>query len=160
LGSEVDLILDGGPCRIGIESTIVSLAGPDALLLRPGGMPRAAIEALVGPLSARPAGAAPQAPGSLPRHYAPHLPMRLNVSSVREGEGLLAFGPMRLHGAGAVLNLSERGDLVEAAANLFAYLRALDRPGLSAIAVMPIPDEGLGEAINDRLRRAAMRKLD
>jgi L-threonylcarbamoyladenylate synthase len=155
LDSDVDLILDGGPCRLGIESTIVGLAGPQALLLRPGGMPRAALEALIGPLSAPAPGASPQAPGGSRRHYAPGLPLRLNVTSLKGGEALLGFGPKILQGAAAVLNLSERGDLVEAAANLFAHMRALDRPGFSAIAVMPIPEEGLGEAINDRLRRAA-----
>jgi len=158
LGADVDLILDGGPCRIGIESTIVGLTGPQALLLRPGGMPRGALEALIGPLSVPPRNAAPLAPGGLPRHYAPGVPLRLNVSSLHSGEALLAFGPTRLHGAVAARNLSERGDVVEAAANLFAYLHELDRPEVSAIAVMPIPEEGLGEAINDRLRRAAMRE--
>lgn len=159
LGSEVELILDGGPCRIGIESTIVSLAGPQALLLRPGGMPRDAVEELIGPVSAPPPGATPQAPGGLSRHYAPGRPLRLNAASVHSDEALLAFGPAPPRGAAAMLNLSKRGDLVEAAAHLFAYLRALDRPGVSAIAVMPIPDEGLGEAINDRLRRAAAPSL-
>lgn len=158
LGTDVDLILDGGPCRIGVESTIVGLAEKEAVLLRPGGMPREAIEAIVGPLRAPDPHAAPRAPGALRRHYAPHRPLRLNALTVHGDEALLAFGPAPPRGAQTVLNLSARGDLVEAAANLFSYLRALDRPGIRAIAVMPIPDDGLGEAINDRLRRAAARE--
>ena len=154
LGDQVALILDGGPCAVGLESTVIGLAGPEPLLLRPGGLPREAIEALIGPLG-EPDDARVQAPGMLASHYAPNLPLRLQASEVGGGEALLAFGAKPLAGAGLTLNLSARGDLTEAAANLFALLHALDRSGLAGIAVMPIPEAGLGLAINDRLRRAA-----
>jgi len=153
LGDRVALVVDAGPCPIGVESTIVDLSGPQARLLRPGGTDRAVVEALIGPLAE--AGAKIAAPGMLKSHYAPSLPVRLNAGSVRPDEALLAFGPDVPSGAAVTLNLSPRGDIADAAANLFAMLRALDRPDLSAIAVMPIPEGGLGEAINDRLRRAA-----
>jgi len=159
LGGRIDLIVDGGPAPVGLESTIVACLGEPALL-RPGGLAREAIEAALGrPLAAPPADApeAPAAPGMLASHYAPAAKLRLDARAVRPGEALLAFGPDLPPGAGkaaAVLNLSARGDLIEAAANLFAHLRALDRPGIAGIAVMPIPHEGLGEAINDRLARA------
>ena len=147
LGGEVAMILDGGPCGVGVESTVVGLGDGEAVLLRPGGIGRAAIEAVIGPLASAPAAAT--------RHYAPSRPVRLNAAEVAPGEALLAFGPHRFTGFAEALNLSESGDLIEAAANLFAMLRALDRPPARAIAVMPVPDSGLGEAINDRLRRAA-----
>ncbi len=159
LGNAVDLVLDGGPCRIGLESTIIGLHGPVPVLLRPGGMPREAVEAVTGPLAAPDPHARPEAPGGLPRHYAPQLPLRLNAEAVAADEGLIAFGPEPLEGAGRMLNLSTRGDLLEAATNLFAHLHALDRDDLAAIAIMPIPEDGLGEAINDRLRRAAQREV-
>ncbi|MBL8690328.1 MAG: threonylcarbamoyl-AMP synthase [Rhodospirillaceae bacterium] len=150
LGDKVQVILDGGPCRVGVESTVVDLSGDRPALLRPGGVTSEAIEAIVGPLSS--AGEGPlRSPGQLESHYAPALPVRLGATEARPGEALLAFGPT----GGGVRNLSPSGDLTEAAANLFAYLRALDRPEHSAIAVMPIPEVGLGRAINDRLRRAA-----
>jgi L-threonylcarbamoyladenylate synthase len=167
LRGRIDLIVNGGPTRIGVESTIVGCTGGRALLLRPGGVPRQAIERALGrPLdtSGEPAGApdraAPVAPGMLASHYAPRTPLRLEAREVRRGEALLAFGaalPAGAAEAAAVLNLSPHGDPVEAAANLFAHLRALDGAHADAIAVMPIPPEGLGEAINDRLRRAAAR---
>ncbi|THD56707.1 L-threonylcarbamoyladenylate synthase [Phenylobacterium sp.] len=141
--------LDGGPCRIGLESTVVALLDLPRLL-RPGAVTRAEIEAVVGPLSEAEADAK-RSPGRLARHYAPDLPMRLNATEPRDGEVWLGFGA----GFPEPLNLSPAGDLAEAAANLFAYLRAADRSGASAIAVAPIPGDGLGEAINDRLRRAA-----
>jgi len=160
LSGRIDAVLDGGPCAVGVESTVLDLSGPAPLLLRPGGVPAAAIEALIGPVgrpSAEPPGA-PRAPGMLPSHYAPALPVRLGALSVAADEALLAFGPP-LAGAGAAWNLSEAGDPVEAAARLFAGLRWLDaegaRRGLRGIAAMPVPQDGLGEAINDRLRRAA-----
>ncbi len=155
LGDRVALILDAGPCRIGVESTVVDLSAPDvARLLRPGGVPRAAIEAEIGALAAAGQGA-PRSPGMMESHYAPRLPLRLDARAARPGEALLAFGPNAPgEGAAAMLNLSPAGDLDEAAANLFAMLHALDRPEFSAIAVMPIADEGRGAAINDRLRRA------
>lgn len=151
LGSKIDLILDGGPCRVGLESTVISLAGPQPALLRPGGLARKILEAAIGPL-ARPAPDGPVAsPGMLASHYAPRAPLRLNASSARPGEAFLGFG----NTPRATLNLSRKGDLAEAAANLFAHLRTLDRTGAVRIAVAPIPVEGLGEAINDRLERAA-----
>lgn len=164
LDGRIDLIVDGGPTRVGVESTIVAcLDAP--VLLRPGGVPRAAIERVLGrPLAdggAAPAGTnedPPLAPGMLASHYAPRTHLRLDAREVHADEALLAFGPDALPGAETAretLNLSPRGDLVEAAANLFSHLRALDRAGASGIAVMPVPHEGLGEAINDRLLRAA-----
>jgi L-threonylcarbamoyladenylate synthase len=159
LGSKVDLILDGGPCLVGVESTVLDLSGNRATLLRPGGATREAIEAVIGPIAvshALPSGDAPRSsPGQLASHYAPDRPVRLGATSVSADEGLLAFGPAPLPGAMLTYNLSPTGDLAEAAANLFAQMRALDRPGIGRIAVMPIPETGLGLAINDRLRRAA-----
>jgi L-threonylcarbamoyladenylate synthase len=171
LGGRVDLIVDGGATPVGVESTIVAcLAQPlgAPALLRPGGVPREAIERVLGqPLAEASALSdgknahgenAPRAPGMLASHYAPRTPLRLEAKAVAPGEALLAFGPALAEGAvGAIkiLNLSVRGDPIEAAANLFSHLRALDLVGAKAIAVMPIPDDGLGEAINDRLRRAA-----
>ena len=159
LGDRVKLILDGGPCEVGLESTVLDLTTSPPTLLRPGGATREAIEAVIGPVAlshAVPSGdAAHKSPGQLASHYAPVRPVRLNATSVTADEGLLAFGPQPPAGANQVLNLSVSGDLTEAAANLFAQLRALDRPGIARIAVMPIPQAGLGLAINDRLRRAA-----
>jgi len=149
------MILDGGPCPHGLESTVVGVAGGAPILLRLGAVPRDAIEAILGqavPLAKQDSAIA--SPGQLERHYAPLTPLRLEATDVREGEALLAFGPDAPHGAIVSLNLSTSGDLEEAAANLFASLRRLDECGANAIAVMPIPERGLGEAINDRLRRA------
>jgi L-threonylcarbamoyladenylate synthase len=162
LGGRIDLVLDGGATPVGLESTIVAcLDGP--VLLRPGGLPRDRIEEVVGgPLGSAPthapADAAPLGPGMLASHYAPRARLRLGVEGVVPGEALLAFGPRPVPGAqhaAMTLNLSARGDLVEAAANLFSHLRALDAAGIATIAVAPVPPEGLGEAINDRLTRAA-----
>ncbi|WP_422000216.1 L-threonylcarbamoyladenylate synthase [Reyranella sp.] len=159
LGARVDLILDGGPCAVGLESTVLDLTTPRPTLLRPGGATREAIEAVIGPVAlsgAVPGGDAPRSsPGQLESHYAPSRPVRLQAIDVAADEGLLAFGPAPPAGGRHTLNLSPAGDLGEAAANLFAMLRALDRPDVSRIAVMPIPETGLGLAINDRLRRAA-----
>ena len=159
LGDRVKLILDGGPCEVGLESTVLDLTTATPTLLRPGGATREAIEAVIGPVAlsdAVPSGdAAHKSPGQLASHYAPARPVRLNATSVTADEGLLAFGPQPPAGANQVLNLSVSGDLTEAAANLFAHLRALDQPANARIAVMPIPQTGLGLAINDRLRRAA-----
>jgi len=152
----IALILDGGPTQIGLESTVLDLYGPQAVLLRPGGVPLEALEAALGPVIIAGADdAAPRSPGQLASHYAPSLPLRLSAAEARPGEALLAFGPETPAGFAEVLNLSRRGDLVEAAVNLFAMLRRLDRPDFAGIAVMPIPEDGLGRAINDRLRRAA-----
>jgi L-threonylcarbamoyladenylate synthase len=156
LDGRIDLILDGGPTSVGVESTIVSFLGPP-ILLRPGGLPREAIARVLGHDLAEAEPAAdntPLAPGMLTSHYAPRAPVRLNAIDVRPGEALLAFG-RAAPGAERTLNLSPTGDLVEAAANLFSHLRTLDASGASGIAVMSIPNEELGEAINDRLMRAA-----
>ena len=159
LAGRVDLVVAGGRCEIGIESTVLDLTGPTPALLRPGAVTLEHIEALIGPVAAgddEPSGkAARKSPGQLARHYAPSAPVRLNAPTARKGEAYLAFGPTV--GARGALNLSASGDLSEAAANLFAMLRSLDRPDIAGIAVAPIPEEGLGVAINDRLRRAAAR---
>jgi len=161
LRGRIDLILDGGPCAVGVESTIVACLDQPTLL-RPGGVSRAAIERVLGAALAAPpapdAGEAPVAPGMLRSHYAPKARLRLNAPAPREGEALLAFGPAPTSPGALTLNLSPRGDLVEAAANLFSHLRALDAAGAQTIAVMPVPHAGLGEAINDRLQRAAAPK--
>jgi L-threonylcarbamoyladenylate synthase len=164
LAGRIDLIVDGGAVAIGVESTIVGCFEVP-MLLRPGGVPRADIERVLGRALTQPLddadsdGGQPLAPGMLASHYAPRTRVRLNAESLEPGEALLAFGSDAVSGidaASAVMNLSVRGDLTEAAANLFGYLRALDARQARAIAVMPIPDDGLGEAINDRLRRAAV----
>ena len=157
LGQRVAMILDGGRCRLGIESTVLDLTGPATVVLRPGGVTAEDLMEAIGPLAA-PAvvdGRAPKSPGVLGSHYAPELPLRLDARDAQPREAVLAFGACSIGGAAALENLSPSGNLMEAAANLFAMLRALDRPGLAGIAVMPIPDRGLGRAINDRLRRAA-----
>ena len=163
LSGRIDLIIDGGAVMVGVESTIVGCFDTP-MLLRPGGLPREEIERALGrPLARLPEEAGtetgqPLAPGMLASHYAPRTPVRLNARRIDAGEALLAFGPGTVGGveaASVVMNLSTRGDLVEAAANLFGYLRALDARGARTIAVMPVPPLGLGEAINDRLRRAA-----
>ena len=150
------MILDGGPCPLGIESTVVSVVGLAPALLRPGALPREAIELVLGgPLAAAKAHERGASPGQLATHYAPTTPLRLDATSVRPDEALLAFGRDVPEGARVTINLSASGSLEEAAARLFAALRELDQAGAQAIAVMPIPVNGLGEAINDRLRRAA-----
>jgi L-threonylcarbamoyladenylate synthase len=158
LAGKVSIILDAGPAAIGVESTIVGLTGSRPTLFRAGALSRDRIEAVLGrPLAvAARDGDAPAAPGMLASHYAPRAAVRLNAMEVLPGEALLAFGPLPMSADRATIhvNLSERGDLIEAAANLFAALRALDGHA-ATIAVMPIPESGLGEAINDRLRRAA-----
>ena len=150
LAGRIDAVVDGGACGVGVESTIVSCIGEPALL-RAGGIPVEAIEACLGHSLAQPDDpSTPISPGQLESHYAPHGKVRLNAKSVRDGEVLLGFGAV-----GADLNLSVSGDLTEAAANLFSCLHKLDEMGAKAIAVSPIPDQGLGRAINDRLKRAA-----
>lgn len=164
LAGRIDLIVDGGPVAVGVESTIVGCFD-QPMLLRPGGLPRAEIERVLGRALVQPPADAdsdsgqPLAPGMLASHYAPRARVRLNAQRLEPSEALLAFGLGAISGidaASIVMNLSERGDLDEAAANLFGHLRALDGKGVRTIAVMPIPNEGLGEAINDRLRRAAV----
>jgi len=154
LEGRVDIIIDGGPCPFGIESSVVGFDGGRPMLLRPGAVPRSAIEKVLGPLGVVKSGLI-QAPGMLASHYAPRAKLRLGASDVQPGEALLAFGPDVPAGASSMQNLSPTGDLHEAAANLFSMLRTLDRSGAPTIAVMPIPERDLGEAINDRLERAA-----
>jgi L-threonylcarbamoyladenylate synthase len=154
LGSEIAMILDGGRCAVGLESTIVGFSGGRPVLLRSGAIARQDIEAIAGPL-ADPEPGTVGAPGMLASHYAPRAKLRLNAGDVRPGEALLAFGPDVPEGAAVLCNLSLSGNLEEAAGNLYAMLRRLDAAGAGAIAVMPVPASGLGEAINDRLARAA-----
>jgi len=152
LRGRIDIVIDAGPCAVGVESTIVACLD-EPTLLRPGGLPREEIERVLDHALAVAAVVddAPLAPGMLSSHYAPKAQLRLDAEAARDGEALLAFGPA----PGAMLNLSARGDLIEAAANLFSHLRTLDASGARSIAVMKVPHEGLGEAINDRLARAA-----
>jgi L-threonylcarbamoyladenylate synthase len=158
LGDRVALILDGGPCAIGLESTVLDLSGAPSgrppAILRQGGLTQEDIEAALGQpvIVAGTDDEAPRSPGMLTSHYAPSLPVRPDATKPRPGEAMLGFGPGY---EDAVLNLSAGGDLIEAAANLFAYLHELDKPAYSGIAIAPIPKKGLGRAINDRLRRAA-----
>lgn len=158
LGARIRLVANGGATPVGLESTIVK-AGPEGVrILRPGGVTGGEVEAALGSPVLRGGAAGIEAPGMLASHYAPDAAMRLDAGEVRSGEALLAFGPRRIagaEGAVAMLNLSERGDLREAAANLYGHMKALDRAGAATIAVEPIPHDGLGEAIADRLGRAA-----
>lgn len=173
-GDDLPLIIDGGPCVVGLESTVLDLSGAVPTILRPGAVTleevTLAIEGGLAPHAMLPPAAsgsltlrtpttttAPQlrSPGMLESHYAPSIPVRLNADGVEADEALLAFGPTPIAGAAACLNLSATSDLIEAASNLFAYLRALDKAAHRAIAVMPIPNAGVGIAINDRLARAS-----
>ncbi|OQM74947.1 threonylcarbamoyl-AMP synthase [Pseudaminobacter manganicus] len=157
LGEKIRLVVDGGATEVGLESTIVRAVDGGLRLLRPGGMAADEIERVAGVALQRGV-AGIQAPGMMVSHYAPNTGMRLDAKAVREGEALLAFGPKRIAGwqkAAAQLNLSEKGDLREAASNLFAFMRQLDVAGAEMIAVETVPMSGLGEAINDRLSRAA-----
>ncbi len=158
LGDKVAMILDGGACAVGLESTVVQVRGDKIFLLRPGGVTRDQIAAIAGLVETAVASPdAPVSPGQLASHYAPRLPLRLNAAAGLAGEAALAFGAAIPRGAAKIRNLSESGDLTEAAANLFAMLRDLDCDQFTGIAVAPIPPHGLGEAINDRLARAARR---
>jgi L-threonylcarbamoyladenylate synthase len=156
LGDKVEYVIDGGPCPIGVESTVLSLLDDHPRILRPGAVTAEQLSELLQEPVATETGAedanAPRSPGRLLSHYAPSLPVRLNAIAAEAGEALLGFGPGAPRDA---VNLSAAGDLQEAAANLFAMLRKLDDPRYRAIAVMPVPETGLGRAINDRLRRAA-----
>ncbi len=154
LNGKLPMILDGGACQIGLESTIIGFEGDRPVLLRKGAITREAIEQVIGPLCT-PDTEKLLAPGMMKSHYAPNTPIRLNAATVEEKEALLAFGSALPAGNYRELNLSSQGDLTEAAANLFSMLRTLDKSGAKRIAVMPIPQFGLGEAINDRLARAA-----
>lgn len=161
LGDRVNFVLDDGPCRVGVESTILAVSGNELTLLRPGGVPVDAIEKATGVAVARPgldAQTAVIAPGMLSSHYAPDAALRLNAINALSGEAILRFGGKPLDGedkASLVLDLSPSGDLHEAAANLFSMLKQADASAATGIAVAPVPHHGLGEAINDRLNRAA-----
>ena len=153
LKDKVAAILDGGRCKVGVESTVVSILDGGPTLLRHGGIPRAELEKVIGhPLAVESHSSRPHAPGQLLSHYAPHAELRLHADAPRDGEVYLGFGKFHAHGP---YTLSASGDLVEAAANLFRLLHEIDATGVSRIAVAPIPHQGLGEAINDRLMRAA-----
>ncbi|MDE3176472.1 MAG: threonylcarbamoyl-AMP synthase [Pseudomonadota bacterium] len=155
LGDRIALILDAGPCVWGVESTVVACLPGGPRLLRPGAVAREQIEAALGrPLAEAVAGEAPSAPGALASHYAPNALLRLDATEAPQGAAVLDFGG-RIGGQGLRLDLSAAGDLAQAAANLFAHLRALDAARPALIVVAPIPERGLGAAINDRLRRAA-----
>ena len=156
LGDKVELILDAGPTALGLESTVIGFDAEKPVLLRLGAISRREIEEVVGRVEDS-ANTGVRSPGQLTSHYAPRASLRLNATSVRENEALLAFGRRVLEGARVTVNLSENGDVREAAVNLFAHLHTLDVTGLP-IAVMPIPLDGLGEAINDRLSRAAAKR--
>jgi len=165
LGERIDYILDGGPCRVGVESTVLQMAGDTPLLLRPGGLPAEDIEAIVGPVripdpAAHPSAQAQPAPGMLPRHYAPRTPLTITRGPPPDTKccGLMSLGPIEETVAArfaAVEVLSAAGDLTEAAANFFAALRRLDAASVDRIFASPFPEAGLGRAINDRLSRAA-----
>ena len=159
LGSKIELILDNGPCELGVESTIIKVEGEDVFLLRPGAITAGEIEQVIGKSVKRNSSVSKiEAPGMLASHYAPDASMRLNADNVLEGEVLIKFGTGEIegeNGAYKVYNLSTHGDLMEAAHNLFDMLISADKSGASKIAVCPIPIDGLGEAINDRLQRAA-----
>ena len=153
LKDKVAVVLDGGRCRVGVESSVVSLLADGPRLIRHGGVPRTDIERCLGhAILVETHAARPHAPGQLLSHYAPHAELRLNAEAPREGEAYLGFGPLHARGP---WTLSASGDLVEAAANLFRLLHEIDATGISGIAVAPVPHHGLGEAINDRLQRAA-----
>lgn len=166
LSDRIDYILDGGPCRVGVESTVLSLAGDTPTLLRPGGLPLEDLEAVIGPVahpdpSQHPSAAAQPSPGMLPRHYAPRTPVEIgHAADFRPGGrrvGLLTLALKEFTGFTAVEALSATGDLTQAAANFFAALRRLDAQSLDLILAEPFPEHGLGRALNDRLRRAAER---
>lgn len=164
-GSNVSMILDAGPTPHGVESTVVDATGERPIILRPGAITNEAISEItcigsVPPISTTVAAGKPTSPGQLESHYAPRSRVRLNATTIAAGERYLAFGPDIPTGVAPLANLSETGNLVEAAANLFAVLRQLDQLGGETIAVAPIPNTGIGEAINDRLRRAAAPRPD
>ncbi len=168
LGGAVDMILAGGTCAVGLESTVIDLSADEPVILRPGGVTAEDIERATGLTVFYDGGdhGKPRSPGQLLKHYAPKIPVRLNAVDVSPNEALLAFGSVKFMGVRGggfakdlptekLKNLSETGDLYEAASNLFSMLHALDKSGASAIAVMNVPDQGVGIAINDRLKRAA-----
>ena len=157
LGQQVAMILDGGPSEQGVESTVIDATGDRPVLLRPGAVTSEEIARVTGvtPVAAAEVAGRPMSPGQLLSHYAPRAAVRLNATAVAPDEALLAFGPILPAHSGPMINLSRSGDLREAASRLFSALRELDASGVRALAVMPVPETGLGAAINDRLRRAA-----
>ena len=160
LGDRVDMVLDGGACPVGVESTVIDVSEDQPRLLRPGGLARKEIENVIGErldiANDQPGHGVPApSPGLLKSHYAPRHPFRINAEDVAADEALLAFGPAPLEGAAVTANLSRSGNLTEAAANLFSMLHHLDGQDVAGIAAMPVPSIGLGEAICDRLERAA-----
>ena len=157
--TSVAFVLDGGPCDIGLESAVVDMRGDRPVLLRPGGLDLTAVfgQAVTGHGNKDAAPARPHGPGQMESHYCPRLPLRCNATRIEPGEALLSFGANAPTGAGTECNLSPTGDLEEAARNFFAMLHVLDGSGATGIAVMPIPEDGLGQALNDRLRRAQHR---
>lgn len=158
LGDAPDLILDGGQCTVGLESTVIDLCGERPAILRHGAVTREQLEEQIGTIadaSIPEPGAAPRSPGQIARHYAPAIPIRINATDPRPDEAFIAFGETPTGNTSAIRNLSPSGDLIEAAARLFTTLRELDRPEFAGIAVAPVPETGIGRAINDRLRRAA-----
>lgn len=157
LGDSIPLVVNGGPCVVGLESTVLDVSGAVPVLLRPGSITHGMLEsALSMKVERYKTGGHIISPGQMESHYAPSIPVRLNATNLRPNEALLAFGNVRVDGeAVATLNLSPRGDLVEAASHLFEYMRLLDKAAYAGIAVMEVPMDGIGEAINDRLRRAA-----
>lgn len=152
-------VLNGGPCRVGLESTVIGFDGDTPVLLRHGGLAREEIERVSGPLALHTEAERPSSPGQLLHHYAPRALVRLDAASPRDGEAFLAFGESP-HSDGPLLNLSPDRNLKEAATNLFSFMRQLDSQGAATIAVARIPEDGLGAAINDRLRRAAEPRSD
>ncbi|MEP4379553.1 MAG: L-threonylcarbamoyladenylate synthase [Alphaproteobacteria bacterium] len=158
LGDAPDLIMDGGPCMVGLESTVIDLCNTRPAILRHGAVTREQLEEILGPIddaSVAEPGTAPRSPGQIAKHYAPSIPLRINATEVRPDEAFVFFGDPLAGNAAATRNLSPSGDIIEAAARLFATLRELDRPEFAGIAVAPVPETGIGRAINDRLRRAA-----
>lgn len=164
-GDGLDLILDGGPCRVGVESTVIACLTDQVQILRPGGLSHEQIAAVVGLEEMRSSAqedAVIRSPGATLNHYAPRTPVRINATDVKPGEAALLFGDQSLdglHSAISVCNLSLKSDLNEAAANLFQMLRQLDKVGAKSIAVATIPNNHLGAAINDRLHRASVAKM-
>ncbi|HCP00262.1 MAG TPA: translation factor Sua5, partial [Rhodospirillaceae bacterium] len=163
LGDRADLILDGGDCRVGLESTVLDLSGNRPEILRHGAVTRAQLVELLDTVedaSIPTNEGAPRSPGQISRHYATAIPIRINVTDPSSDEAFVAFGETNNESSATVLNLSPSGDLIEAASRLFTILRTLDRAEFAGIAVAPVPNSGIGCAINDRLRRAAAAHAD
>lgn len=163
LGAAVNLVIDGGACMVGLESTVIDLCGARPAILRHGAITQEQLERAIGDVddaSVAEDETAPRSPGQIARHYAPSIPIRIDVKDPRPDEAYAAFGEPAPNPAATTLSLSPSGDVIEAAARLFATLRALDRPEFAGIAVAPVPETGIGRAINDRLRRAVAAHAD